>query len=138
MLIKGNSKKTADNVSEIKLLNRFKRLTNEYYSNERGIKFYASKLSVSTSYLHKIAKRQLNTTPAVFINSVVLRQARFLLTIPKYNISEIAYELSFSDIHSFSKYFKKHTGISPTQYRLKRTTQELYRNGQEIPHLDNS
>lgn len=57
-------------------------------------------------------------TPSAFINTILFKEAKLLLSHHDCNIGEIAGKLSFSDIHSFSKYFKKQTGMSPSRFRL--------------------
>jgi AraC-like DNA-binding protein len=47
----------------------------------------------------------------------MLEKAKSLLVNPDYSINEIAYMLGFEYPQSFSKFFKKKTGISPTIYR---------------------
>jgi len=46
-----------------------------------------------------------------------VREATLLLKNSEMNISEIAYNLGFSDPLYFSKYFKKEIGVAPLQYR---------------------
>lgn len=107
------------NIREITLMKDFKHLAQEYFFSNRTVPFYASKLCVSPSYLHKVVKRQLQTTPSAYIHSFVFNEAKTLLSQSANNIGEVAGKLSFSDIHSFSKYFKKHAGISPRQFRIE-------------------
>ncbi|MET4140982.1 helix-turn-helix domain-containing protein [Pedobacter sp. UYP1] len=105
------------NIRETTLVNEFKALVNEHFLQERAVVFYADKISVSSGYLHRIVKKQLGITPGAFVNAFLFSEAKSLLSYSTYNISEIAEKLSFSDIYSFSKYFKKHSGMSPSQYR---------------------
>jgi YesN/AraC family two-component response regulator len=51
------------------------------------------------------------------IREIRIREAKKLLKNPEMNISEIAYQLGFSDPLYFSKYFKKEVGVAPLQYR---------------------
>jgi AraC-like DNA-binding protein len=51
------------------------------------------------------------------IRDIKIREAIRLLKDSELNISEIAYNLGFSDPLYFSKYFKKEVGVAPLQYR---------------------
>ncbi|MCB0458901.1 MAG: AraC family transcriptional regulator, partial [Flavobacteriaceae bacterium] len=51
------------------------------------------------------------------INEIVVMEAKIMLDNPKLTISQIAQELQFSNQSFFGKFFKKNTGISPSNYR---------------------
>ena len=80
------------------------------------VAFYAEKLHVSVGHLHHTIKKVLNTTPVNILHKAILQESKQLLAFSNKNISEIADILQFGSVHSFSKFFKKHTGISPSHY----------------------
>jgi AraC-like DNA-binding protein len=53
------------------------------------------------------------------IRNRTLLEAKRLLTNPRLNISEIAFNLNFSDNSYFTKFFKKIEGITPEEFRKK-------------------
>lgn len=59
----------------------------------------------------------MSKSPRDIIHQVLAVEARLLLKNPNLNVSEVAAQLKFSDQASFSKFFKKHTGRSPLEYR---------------------
>lgn len=65
--------------------------------------------------------RKLKAVTGLSINTLIrdirIHESKKLLKNPEMNISEIAYQLGFSDPLYFSKYFKKEVGVSPQQYR---------------------
>ncbi|TNF45015.1 MAG: AraC family transcriptional regulator, partial [Bacteroidetes bacterium] len=65
--------------------------------------------------------RKLKAVTGWSVNSLIreirIREALRLLKHSEKNISEIAYQLGFSDPLYFSKYFKKEVGVAPQQYR---------------------
>jgi YesN/AraC family two-component response regulator len=65
--------------------------------------------------------RKLKAVAGLSINGLIrdirIMEAKKLLRDPEMNISEIAYQLGFSDPLYFSKYFKKEVGVSPQQSR---------------------
>jgi len=87
------------------------------YLAEHNLDFYAQELNISANYLHKIVQTFLNTTPGTLIQNAVLEHSLLLLETSDSNISEIADKLSFNDVYSFSKFFKKKMQVSPTKYR---------------------
>ncbi|PUV23998.1 AraC family transcriptional regulator [Sphingobacterium athyrii] len=101
------------------VINKFKLLAKENFSNRLPITFYVDKLNLSASQLYKIFKRKGHISPSSYLNELLLQEAKFLLSDSENNIGEIADKLSFSDIHTFSTYFKKQTGLSPSAFRSR-------------------
>lgn len=84
---------------------------------EREVAFYAEKLFVTPVYLSRAIKQTVGLPAIKVINDIVLSDARALLRKSDTTIQQVAEELNFSDQFSFSKFFKKHTGVSPSEYR---------------------
>lgn len=79
--------------------------------------YFADKLNISPKHLIKAIKTTTEKSPGVFINEKIAEQAKLLLTYNQLTISQISEKLGFSETSSFSKFFKKQTGFSPSQYR---------------------
>lgn len=88
-----------------------------HYRKEHKIEFYASRLNVTPHYLTLIVKRITGQTVADFIFEMLYSEARNLLTHSRLSIQEIALQLHFSDQSSFGKFFKRKSGISPSDFR---------------------
>ncbi len=58
-----------------------------------------------------------NTTPRVELLNARIDKAKYLLTNEALSINQIAHSAGFSDIYHFSRYFKKQSGYSPSQFR---------------------
>lgn len=99
------------------LMMRFLDLLNENYKNERTVQFYADVLCITPGYLSKVLKEVSGKTANQLIDEAVILEAKLLLHTPVLSIAEIAEELKFSDQSFFGKFFKKHTGYSPTAFR---------------------
>ena len=52
-----------------------------------------------------------------WISDALISEAKILLRKPDINIQQISEELHFGEQSSFSKFFKKHTGVTPVEYR---------------------
>ncbi|WP_298367115.1 helix-turn-helix domain-containing protein [uncultured Lutibacter sp.] len=96
---------------------RFWKILEENATTERTVKFYADALCVTTGHLSKTLKQLTGKTASQLIDDSVIMEARLLLENPQYSIAQIAENLNFSDQSFFGKYFKKHIGLSPSQYR---------------------
>ena len=79
----------------------------------------ADEFSMSRSTFFRKVKIITGTTGKEFINSVRLKKAKSLLIESDLNISEIAYAIGHSNPQYFSKWFKSHCKMSPSEYILK-------------------
>lgn len=96
---------------------RFIALVTEYHSTQRGMQFYADKLCLTPKYLSKIVKESSGRTGPEWIDSFVILEAKNLLRYSDLSIKEISYRLEFPSSSVFHKFFKSHTGITPSDYR---------------------
>ena len=99
------------------LFDRFIRLVNLFGKKEHRLAFYADKLCVTPRYLGTVVHRESGTTAKEWIDRATLAEAKVLLRHDNAPISHVADELNFPNASFFCKYFKRHTGISPQQYR---------------------
>ena len=102
---------------QTELFHRFVALVHEFSSQEREVSFYADKLCISTRYLSTIVRTIAHSTAKEFIDRSVLLEIKMLLQSTDLSVQEIAYRLHFPDQSYLGRYFKKHTGESPTEYR---------------------
>lgn len=77
----------------------------------------AKALSISADYMGTVVKKETGKTVTNWITERTITEAQSLISNTSLSISEISYMLTFQDPTNFSKYFKKHTGLSPKQYR---------------------
>lgn len=99
------------------LVNQFLQHVNVHYLEKRTIKEYADILYISENHLAKSVKSETGKTAYSYIVARTIKEAQSLIAFTQLSFSEIAYQLNFSDTSNFSKYFKKGTGLSPTEYR---------------------
>lgn len=78
---------------------------------------YAGALSVHVNHLNRSVKEITGKTTSAHIAARIVSEAKALLQHTDWNISDIAYSLGFEYASYFSLFFKKHSGISPTQLR---------------------
>lgn len=102
---------------------KFSKLIRENITRERTVQFYADQLHVSNKYLIEIIKKASGKTPHEVIDEALLKEAYVMLGNPDLTISEIAFELQFNSASAFGRFFKKHTTLSPSEYRIKENIQ---------------
>lgn len=102
--------------SKIKIFQKFTSLIGTYLSKSRSANFYATQLSITYKHLNLICKELVNKTAKSVIDDFVILQAKRNLINSNLKITEIAYKLGFEDPTNFSKYFKKHTGLTPKNF----------------------
>ncbi|WP_114819084.1 AraC family transcriptional regulator [Chryseobacterium sp. KLBC 52] len=102
---------------------KFGKLIRENINRERTVQFYADQLHVSNKYLIEIIKKASGKTPHEVIDEALLKEAYVMLGNPDMTISEIAFELQFNSASAFGRFFKKHTTLSPSEYRIKENIQ---------------
>jgi AraC family transcriptional activator of pobA len=96
---------------------RFHQLMSEHIKEERSVRFYAAKLFVTPKYLSKIVKEVTGRTAGEVIDEMVMKEAKLLLRDPSISVTEVAGILHFSDQFFFRKFFKRHLGQTPSEYR---------------------
>lgn len=101
----------------INILSQFKTLLAEHFIEERQISFYADKMHLTPKYFSTIIKEVSGKTAGAWINEMLLLESKVRLQNKDQSITQIAYDLNFSDPSHFGKFFKKHVGISPLEYR---------------------
>ena len=82
----------------------------------------AAKLGFSTDHFIRLIKRETGRTPKTIMLEMRMNEAKHLLERTSLNVSEIAYELGYEDVFSFSQQFKAKAGVSPTVHREGRNT----------------
>ena len=99
------------------LFDNFMSLVGEYHTTERGMAFYASHLGLTPKYLSKLIKQYSGRPAPEWIDSFVILEAKNMLKYSGFTIKEIVYNLNFPNPSVFYKYFKSHTGMTPSEYR---------------------
>lgn len=99
------------------LFQHFVALVHEHCTEQREVAFYADQLCISTRYLSTIVRSVAHSTAKEFIDRSVVLEIKMLLESTELSVQEIAYRLHFPDQFYLGRFFKKHTGVSPTEFR---------------------
>jgi AraC family transcriptional activator of pobA len=99
---------------------RLRALVDEFFRSEHQLGFYAEKLGMTVDRLNDHVKRATGVTAGHLIRQRVLTEAKRQLVFTTQPIQEIAEELAFSDPSHFARFFRKHTGTTPHEFRDQR------------------
>jgi len=96
----------------------FQELVFHHYKEHRNVQYYADSLYVSSKHLTETIKEVTGRTAGEWIDDAVILEAKVLLRNREISVARIAEDINFPDQSSFGKYFKNHTGLSPSDYRV--------------------
>lgn len=101
----------------IEFIHQLFQLLRDNICEHPDIGFYADRLRISKQHLATISKKHLKAPISEVIAQVRVDRAIELMKNPALSIQQISDILSFSDQAAFGKFFKKHKGMSPKQFR---------------------
>jgi AraC-like DNA-binding protein len=93
-------------------------LVQQHFRHSHCTEEYARQLSLTYEQLNELARKVSGYTACQLLNERVMTEARRSLLYETHkSVKEIAYELGFDDPAYFTRYFKKHNGVSPTDFK---------------------
>lgn len=95
---------------------QFLALVSQYYAQEKRVGFYASQLFISPKYLHELCAEQMGIGPQEIIANRIASEALSLLSMGQLSVKEIAIRLGFNDTDYFSRFIRKKTNKTPTEW----------------------
>ena len=95
----------------------FLNILEENFRRPEGVNYYAEKLFMSPRNLNSITQNILQQSVSEIIETRKLIEAKNLLVSSNKTISEIGFELGYSDKAYFTSVFKKKSGQTPTEFR---------------------
>lgn len=95
----------------------FRELLGQAVTPSRQVAYYAGLLNTSPQNLNAVCRKQSGQSASQVIAEFIISEARRLLVYTNSTISEIAFQLNFTDASHFVKYFKRHSGSTPQTYR---------------------
>ncbi|WP_313092555.1 helix-turn-helix domain-containing protein [Chryseobacterium flavum] len=97
-------------------VNRFILLLHRDYKEKKKVIYYADQLHISSKKLSEMTEIILGKTAKQIIIEKLINEYKKLKNYSNHNISEICYELGFSNEGNFSNFIKKHTGKTPSEF----------------------
>lgn len=105
--------------SQADIIREFNYLVEGHFAKYHDVAFYASKLNKSPKTLSNLFAVFSERPPLSIIHDRIMIHARKQIAYTQLSIKEIAYDLGYEDLQSFSRFFKNKEGISPAQFREK-------------------
>ena len=105
------------NMSSEKVFTAFLKMVEENCRKERRVAWYAQQLQITPKYLSQAVKRVSGQAAVEWIENYVTMELRVMLKNSSLSIKEIANEMNFPNQSFLGKYFKEHTGMTPSAYR---------------------
>jgi AraC-like DNA-binding protein len=99
------------------LIREFNYLVEVHFKAKHSVAEYANLLHKSPKTLSNIFSKAGFKTPLQYIHSRKMLEARRLLQHSDQSIKGVAIEIGFEDIQTFSRFFKKNEGVSPSEFR---------------------
>lgn len=99
----------------------------ENYNSPVCIRDYAAQRHMSECWFIRSFRQVTKVTPMQYIVSLRITNARNLLDHTNYSVSRVAEAVGYDNALYFSRLFKKHVGLSPSEYRRRQKTEESYR-----------
>ena len=95
----------------------FQKLLSKNMVENRRVEFYAQEMNISTKKLNRIIQEMMSQSAKSYINQKLIIELKRLLMNTSYNIKEIGFRTGFDDPTNFIKFFKKHVGMTPIEFR---------------------
>lgn len=104
------------------IAHKFMSMVRKEAARQHQVGYYADKLNISQRYLNKIVWRHTKgRTPKKIIDSHLTAEIKVKLMDASHSITQVALMFNFPDQSTLSRFFRRHTGLSPHQYRTSRS-----------------
>lgn len=104
---------------EHELYRQFIQLLMINYTQEHEVSYYAKRCGVTPAHFSNAIRRASGRSPLAVITETLVMNAKAQLKSTRLPVKEIAFSLGFGNLSFFNKYFRKHVGMTPQEYREK-------------------
>jgi AraC-like DNA-binding protein len=114
--------KTQENYSSVEhanvdIIREYNFLVEQHFKEKHSVAEYAELLNKSPKTLSNLFKKIGSKSPLQFIHERKILEARRMLSYTDKHVSEISYELGFTEVQAFSRFFKKQEAVSPVEFK---------------------
>lgn len=100
-----------------KLVTDFFKLLAGHGRHRRDVSFYADRLCITPSYLYKLCRSVLGSSPKALIDKETVSEIKSYLANTDLSVKKIAEEMHFEDSSYLCRFFRRNTGLSPAAFR---------------------
>lgn len=100
-------------------IEKFRYMVDENFKKHLPITDYAGQLGITPGQLSRLCREVLGVSSLDIVNERMVHEAQRVLVYTGNSIKQLAYALGFADEAYFCRFFRKHTGLSPREFRAK-------------------
>jgi AraC family transcriptional regulator len=104
------------------VLRRAKEFLHDEMSRNPGVTELSAAVGMNVDHFSRMFKRSTGLAPHQYLGNIRLEHAKRLLAEGSAPIIDIAYEIGYANPSQFSAFFRKRTGLSPTEFRKTTST----------------
>lgn len=93
------------------------RLILTHFKEHRSVRFYAEQMCITPKYLSTTIKKNSGLTVSEWIDRAVIFEAKIQLKSTSKTVQQVSDYLNFPNPSFFGRYFKRHTGMTPNEYK---------------------
>ena len=99
------------------LINKIAPYIREHLDEDISLNLLSDKFALNAQYISQLFKNQIGVNFLSYLTSIRMQKAKSLLLSSAKTIVEVSQAVGYNDYRVFTKVFKKHVGVSPSQYR---------------------
>ena len=97
---------------------RFRALLDRTFREQPGIGFYAGELGITPTQLNRVCREVLGMSALGALHARLVLEAKRDLAYTLLSVKEVAATLGFSDAAYFTRFFTRHAGLPPSEFRV--------------------
>lgn len=106
-------------VNHVSVVKKVSKYIHSHLSEQIRLNDVADYVDLSPNYFSSLFKREMGIAFADYVNEIRVKESQFLLETTDYSIVDIAVAVGFNNQNYFTTIFRKHTGTTPKQFRMK-------------------
>jgi AraC family transcriptional activator of pobA len=100
-------------------IEKFRSMVDDNFKKHLPMGHYAAPLGITPGQLSRLCREVLGVSSLDVVNARVIHEAQRVLVYTGNSVKQLAYALGFADETYFCRFFRKHTGLSPREFRAK-------------------
>jgi AraC family transcriptional activator of pobA len=109
------------NTRKVAQIEKFRALVEQNYKKGWAVTAYAEQLGITSGQLTRLCREELGMSSMNVINARLVHEAQRDLIYTTSSIKQLSFMLGFADETYFGRFFRKHTGLSPREFRVQST-----------------